>query len=177
MDNVFPAFRAPAATKPLPAAVIIEKDRMKNPLKEKDRQIKEAAARLSTMKYRPPDKDVFLNGWPLNPPHLRHTVLYDSTYPERASGSDVDAASAVLAIEDARPASSSSATFGHDAARSVSMLARMRLELCRKYHGFCAELFRSAKSCCFASTNGLGRVTVDFGGFTICFRQLAHAVA
>lgn len=127
MDNVFPAFSAPAATKPLPAAVIIENDRMKNPFREKERQTKEAAARLATMKYRPPDKDVFLNGWPLNPPHLRHTVLYDSTYPERASESDVDVGSSALAIEDARPSSSSAATFGHDAARSVSILAQIRL--------------------------------------------------
>lgn len=114
MKNVLPPFRPPQAAPSVSAADVIEADIRKHGFTEKTRQRKEAETRLVALKSRPKERDVYLNGWPLDPPHLRHTVVFDGKYPDRVVEGEAGALSDTqLALADS----------GHrlvdDAARSV----------------------------------------------------------
>lgn len=81
MENCFPEFRRPPPAKSLPAAAVFQKDNERHPSKVKEVRAKEAAAEIAYLKHRPKDKVVYMNGWPLDAPHLRHTVLYGGEAP------------------------------------------------------------------------------------------------
>lgn len=84
MDNLLPAFRPPAPTKSVPVTAIIQKHVAKYPSVVAELRKKETAAKMAYLKDRPVEKEVFLNGWPLDAPHLRHTVLFHGAYPDRS---------------------------------------------------------------------------------------------
>jgi hypothetical protein len=84
MENLLPAFRPPPATKSVPATSIVQKHVAKYPSVVAELRKKEAEAKLAYLKDRPVEKEVYLNGWPLDAPHLRHTVLFGGVYPDRS---------------------------------------------------------------------------------------------
>ena len=56
----------------------------------KQRRQAEEQERLAALKARSTEKSVFLNGWPLDAPHMRHTVTFDGSYPDRVLSGEQD---------------------------------------------------------------------------------------
>lgn len=81
MQNLLPEFSRPPPSRTVPAAAIVEKDLQRNPSKVTLTRQRETAQQIAYLTHRPPERHVYLNGWPLDAPHLRHTVLFEGQYP------------------------------------------------------------------------------------------------
>jgi hypothetical protein len=132
MENLLPAFQPPRRASFQRGEDVVKRFVEQHPPVVRLAREREHDATLARLRHRSGESELHMDGWPLNPPHFRHTVVYGSSRPAAVKQDDLgdgdgggDGGRQLLA--DAPRAGSSavleSSLLLEDASRSVRLCA------------------------------------------------------